>query len=89
MCARQWDSISMATKPNGQDCIIKEQIIEDEVTGLTIQIEKAPDGESRVRIYGDLPFGNRDFSFDADGELVGTGTATGVCPRPSWIRSTG
>lgn len=79
----------MATKPNGQSCSILEQIIEDDVTGLTIQFERAADGETRMRIYGDLPLGNRDFSFSESGELVGTGTATGTCPRPSWIRSAG
>ena len=34
-------------------------------------------GEPRLHLIGDsLPFGNRDFQFDCNGELVGTGTGT-------------
>ena len=79
----------MATKPNGRACVIREQIIDDLVTGLTFQFEQTENGEARMRVYGDLPFGNRDFAFTAEGELAGTGTATGACPRPSWLRSAG
>lgn len=76
----------MAVKPDGKLCPIREQIIEDPVTGLTFQFEVTPSGEARMRVYGDsLKLGNRDFAFDTDGELAGTGTATrGLC-RPGWL----
>ena len=76
----------MASKPNGHLCQIKEQIIEDEASGLTLQFERSDDGTCRLRIYGDLPFGNREIYFDAEGEEGGAGTAlVGLC-RPSWLR---
>jgi hypothetical protein len=74
-------------KPNGSDWKVKEQIIDDLASGLTIQFEVAPDGEPRLRIYGELlPFGNREIQFHRDGTLAGAGTATGIC-RPSWLSS--
>jgi hypothetical protein len=76
----------MPVKPDGKLCTIREQIIEDQATGLTLQFEATPSGEIRLRIFGDiLRFGNRDFAFDTHGELAGTGTATrGLC-RPGWL----
>ena len=76
----------MAVKPDGKTWRVKEQIIEDRVTGLTYQFEVMPDGEMRFRIFGDgLPFGNREIIFDADGAEAGSGTATrGLC-RPAWM----
>jgi len=42
-----------------------------------------PSGEPRLHIVGDiLPFGNRDFQFNSDGELVGTGTGMSGCEIP-------
>lgn len=56
---------------------IKEQIINDPATSLTLIFRLTPSGESRLRLLSDiLPFGNRDFQFGTDGELVGTGTGT-------------
>jgi hypothetical protein len=77
----------MAEKPNGESIVLREQIIEDEVTNLTLMIERTPSGEGRIRILGDLPFGNRDFAFDSEGRLVGTGTGVHNCRRPSWVRA--
>lgn len=78
----------MAEKPNGLAISLREQIIEDIVSGLTITIERTPDGEGRIRIRGDIPFHNRDFAFSQDGQLVGTGT--GLCTHctgpASWLR---
>jgi len=75
----------MASKPNGRLCSIKEQIIEDEVSGLTLQFEHCDDGTSRLRIYGDLPLGNREIYFDLNGDEGGAGTSLiGLC-RPSWL----
>ncbi|MDH5695235.1 MAG: hypothetical protein OEZ00_01305 [Dehalococcoidia bacterium] len=66
-------------KPNTKVLKIKEQFINDDVTGLLLIFRVTPDGEARLHLIGDiLPFGNRDFQFNKDGELVGTGT--GLCP---------
>lgn len=71
-------------KPDGARCEIQEQIIEDVATKMTLQFEVAPDGETVLRIFSDIMFGNRQFNFK-DGLLVGTGTSTrGVC-RPAWM----
>lgn len=76
----------MPAKPDGKPWAVKEQIIEDPVSGLTFQFEIMPDGEMRFRVYGEqLPFGNREFIFDKEGIEAGAGTVTrGVC-RPSWM----
>jgi hypothetical protein len=77
----------MALKPDGCVCPIREQIIDDPVTGLTIQFEVVDDGSARVRLVGDaLPFGNREFAFDADGREVGAGVSVAGACRPSWLR---
>lgn len=76
----------MATKPNGNICLIREQIIEDPVSGLTLQFEYRDNGTSKLTIYGDLPFGSREIIFDENGEEAAAGTAiTGPC-RASWLR---
>jgi len=61
--------------------VFQEQVISDGPSGVTLTIWKAANGEGRIRLSGDFPFGNRDFQFDAGGRLVGRGTATGgSCP---------
>lgn len=79
----------MANKPDGVICQIREQVFEDPVTGLTFQFEAVPNGEYRLRVYGEsLPFGNREYMFDKDGTRIGAGTHTvGLC-RPAWLTST-
>ena len=55
----------MAIKPSGRMCAIREQIIEDPVSGLTFQFECKPgsDAPVRLRIFGNLPYGTeRSFS---------------------------
>ena len=75
----------MTIKPNGQICIIKEQIIEDLVSGLTLQFERLDTETTKLTIYGDIPFGNREIIFDKDGEETGAGTALMGVRRPSWL----
>ena len=63
--------------PNAKVVKIKEQIINDLATGLMIVFRLTPSGEPRLHLIGDiLPFGNRDFQFDCNGELAGAGTGT-------------
>ena len=67
-------------KTNPKTLNIKEQYINDTATGLTFIFEVVPSGEGRLHILGDnLPFGNRDFQFDANGDLAGTGTGVRNC----------
>ena len=62
-------------KENAKTLNIKEQIVNDAVTGLMLVFRVTPSGEARLHLMGGcLPFGNRDFQFDKDGELAGTGT---------------
>lgn len=78
----------MAIKPNGRMCEIREQIIEDPVSGLTFQFVSIPgsDAPVRLRVWGDVPFANREFLFNQEGEEAGAGTLlSGTC-RPSWLR---
>jgi len=64
--------------PSAKTTKIKEQIIDDKVTDLMLVFRVTPSGESRLHLIGSiLPFGNRDFQFNNEGELVGTGT--GLC----------
>ena len=78
----------MALRENARDWTVKEQILEDPASGLTFQFEVVEaDSEApfRLRIYGDLPFGNRDICFTSDGKEAGAGTLlTGLC-KPSWL----
>lgn len=65
-------------------CPIREQVIEDPTSGLTIQFEVAADGTARLRVFGDgLEYGNRDFAFDSRGDLTGRGTALVGPNRPT------
>jgi hypothetical protein len=63
---------------------IREQIIDDPVSELVFRFRKAPDGSMRFGIYGNLPFGNREFIFDRTGKEAGAGTqVAGTCPNPA------
>lgn len=76
----------MAIKDGAKDWTVKEQIIEDPASGLTIQFEVMPSSTARfrLRIFGDLPFGNREILFDCEGQEAGSGTlTTGLC-KPTW-----
>lgn len=78
----------MALKPNAGVCCIREQIIDDPVSGLSFQFELKPgsDAPIRLRIFGALPHGNREILFDANGAEAGAGTALSGACRPSWIK---
>ena len=70
----------MSLLPNSKTLNIKEQIIDDLVTGLTLVFRRTPSGEARLHLLGDnLPLGNRDFQFDGSGELAGTGMSCRYC----------
>lgn len=75
----------MAIKPNGISCNIREQIIEDLISGLTLQIEAMGDGKTKLKIFGDIPFGNREIIFDQIGREAATGTAVTAPCRASWL----
>lgn len=77
----------MPAKPDGKVWAVVEQIVEDPASGLTFQFEVMPNGESRLRIFGDsLPLGNREIIFDRNGEEAGAGCYTGLC-RPAWLEA--
>ena len=78
----------MALKPNGKQWTIREQIIEDLVSGLTLQFETDLENSApfRLRIFGNLPYGNREILFDVDGGEAAAGTYPGGTCRPSWLR---
>jgi len=76
----------MPIKPNGAKCMIREQIIEDAASGLTLLFE-CDNGRPRLVIGGKaLPFGNREILFDEDGKEVGAGTVVGNFRKPSWLK---
>ena len=77
----------MALKPNGDMCAIREQIIEDPVSGLAFQFVSMPgsDAPVRLRIFGNLAYGNREILFDKNGDEAGAGTALSGSCRPSWL----
>lgn len=78
----------MAVKPNAKDWKIKEQIIEDPVSGLTFQFVTNHESSApyALRIYGNLPYGNREIIFDKNGGEAGGGSYPGGVCRPSWLK---
>lgn len=75
----------MNIKDDAKLWTVKEQIIDDPVSGLSIQFEVSPNGEPRLRLFGiSLPFGNREIQFDVEGKEAGSGTATSLC-KPTWM----
>lgn len=79
----------MAIKPNAEMFSVKEQIIEDPISGLTFQFVyiEGSDAPFRLKIYGDLPNGNREILFDKNGDEAGAGTLFAKSCAPSWLRS--
>src|SRR4051812_43564846 len=78
VAARHWHSgcrrNAMPLKPNGRMCRVREQIIEDSASGLTLQFE-CDDGRLRLVIAGaPLKLGNREIFFDEEGREAGAGT---------------
>ena len=77
---------AMPVKPNGNQCAIREQIVEDLASGLTLLFE-CENGHARLVIAGkSLPYGNREIIFDHDGREAGAGTLVGKFRRPSWLK---
>jgi hypothetical protein len=78
---------NMPLKPSGSLCSIREQIVEDLASGLTLQFE-CNNGRTRLVIAGtSLPFGNREILFDGDGREAAAGTLVGEFRKPSWLKS--
>ena len=76
----------MPLKPNGALCQVREQIIEDTASGLTLQFE-CSDGRLRIVIAGKgLAIGNREILFDEQGREIAAGTLVGEFRRPSWLK---
>jgi hypothetical protein len=76
---------NMPIKTDAKKWIVLEQIVEDPATGLTFQFEVTPDGEPRLRLFGEkLPFGNREIHFDRIGMEAGSSTVTSGSTGPSW-----
>ena len=76
----------MPLKPNGALCRVREQIIEDAPSGLTLQFE-CDDGRLRLVIAGKaLKLGNREIPFDDEGREAAAGTLVGEFRRPSWLK---
>ena len=77
----------MPLKPNGALCHVREQIIEDAASGLTLQFE-CNDGRLRLVLAGKpLTLGNREILFDEQGREAAAGTLIGEFRRPSWLKS--
>lgn len=80
------DLQGMPLKPNGALCKVREQIIEDAASGLTLQFE-CDDGRLRLVLAGKaLTLGNREILFDHEGREAGAGTLVGEFRRPSWLK---
>jgi hypothetical protein len=78
----------MGLKKDGQTWTIKEQIFEDLPIGLTLKFEVVPEDLAspfRLKILGDLPFGNREIRFGRDGREACSGMVlAGLC-SPTWF----
>ena len=77
----------MAVKPDGQQWTVQEQIVEDPASGLTFQFEviQGSTARYRLRVFGDIRFGNREILFDNEGKEAGAGTAVSGFCRPTWL----
>jgi hypothetical protein len=73
-------------KHGGKTLHIKEQILFEDASGLTIEFrvnEATPECPYRLILYGEgLPFGNRMIEIGSDGVINGGGTAVDTCPFP-------
>jgi hypothetical protein len=63
----------MALKPNARTCWLREQIVEDLPSGLTLRVEAREDGTYLVILGRALSGGRREIVFDAEGRAVGVG----------------
>ena len=74
----------MSLKPLARQCYIREQIVEDLPSGLTLQFE-AFEGGIRLTIAGKALAANREVVFDADGAAVKIAASKHAFRRPSWL----
>ena len=77
----------MPVKPNAAKWSVREQIIEDQASGLTLLFECDNDRPRLVIAGKSLPFGNREILFDKEGKEAGAGTLVGNFRRPSWLKA--
>lgn len=77
----------MPVKPEAKTLHIKEQVIDDPVTGLQFQFicSNAKDAPFRLKIFGNILNGNREILFDNKGKEAGAGTAFHTSCRPTWL----
>lgn len=74
----------MPIKPLARLCYIREQLVEDLPSGLTLHFE-AFEGGVRLTIAGRALAGNREIVFDAQGGAAKTGAGEHAFRRPSWL----
>ena len=74
----------MPLKPLAAMCRIREQIIEDLPSGLTLQFESF-EGGVRLTITGRTLGASREILFDGEGKLLQVGAAKRAFHRPSWM----
>ena len=74
----------MPIKPLARLCYVREQIVEDLPSGLTLQFE-AFEGGVRLTIAGKALQSNREIVFDTQGGAVKTGASEHAFRRPSWL----
>ena len=74
----------MPLKPLAEMCRIREQIVEDPPSGLTLQFELV-EGGVRLTIAGKCLAANREILFDAEGRLLKMRAAKHAFRRPSWL----
>jgi hypothetical protein len=80
----------MGLKNEGRTWTIQEQIVEDLSTGLTLEFEVVaddPEAPFRLRISGDLPFGQREILFGRDGKEASAGMVLAGLSSPPWLTS--
>ena len=64
---------------------VKDQLIDDDVSGLTMRFEVLPTGEPVLRLYGAiLPHGNRLIRFSRTGDFQHMATSVLGAERPNW-----
>jgi hypothetical protein len=63
----------MALKPNAGTCWLREQIVEDLPSGLTLRVESRADGTRLVLLGRALPGGRREILFDSEGRAMDVG----------------
>lgn len=83
--ARWLRKVRMPIKPLAQLCRIREQIVEDLPSGLTLQFEALEGGEVRLVIAGKMLGANREILFDAQGNAVRQGPSPQALRRASWL----